>query len=666
MSEQRLNRRSFLKLSAVTVLGAAMQACAQATPTPKPAAAPTKPAAAEPTKPAAAAATATPKPVTKFNEAPALAELVKAGKLPPVAERVSQEPLVIEPFQEVGQYGGSMNALAAAVNGTNFMSIAGYECMLRWDRQVKNIIPNVAKKWEVSPDGKAFTLYLRKGAKWSSGDPFTADDVLFYFEDVLGNKELTPAMPVHLVVGGQPVKAEKIDDYTVRLSFVKPHGFFLMYLAYYDRYWRPKNYMKQFHPKYAPAAELDGKVKAAKFETWMQLWGKMDDWYTRQSPDYPFIEAWIPTTPAPSTRYSFKRNPYYWKVDSQGNQLPYIDEVVVSIVENAQTVKLKTVAGSSDIQYVSIEFADYPLLKENADKSGFRVLLYDNPRGALPAFMPNQNTKDPVMRALIRDDRFRIALSYAINRAQVNEMVFLGAGVPRQATEASTSPVYKEEYGKAYAEYDPKKANALLDEMGLTKRDAEGYRQMSDGKTLFLLVETPGEDVATTSQVELLKKYWKEIGVKSELQNSERSIFRNRVYSGEVTMGTWLLDYVYYPYNPLFTVPLNNSCYWAPDFGNWYATGGKAGEEPTGDLRKLQTIWDQLVEVVEQPKQIELFRQIYDLHAKHCWMIGIVGEVPQPIVVNKKIRNIIDKSLYSWTHGQYIGPTQMEQYYFKQ
>ncbi len=668
MAEHKLTRRDFLKVSVITVLGAALQACAKATPVPEPTkppvAAPTAtPKPAEPTKPPAP--TATPKPVAKYNEAPALAELVKAGKLPPVAERISLEPLVIEPVEETGQYGGTMNVLMDITLGTNFMCIGTSEMMLRWDRAVKTIIPNVAKKWEVSGDGKVFTLYLRRGIKWSDGQPFTADDVMFFFEDVIGNKEITPAFPTEFVVGGQPVKAEKIDDYTVRLSFVKPHGFLPQYLASGARHWRPKHYLKQFHAKYTPKEQLEAKAKEAKFERWDQLFTQKDDWYNLQNPDYPVIQAWYPTTPPPSTRYSFKRNPYYWKVDPKGNQLPYVDEVVVSIVEGAEVVKLKTVAGNSDLQYRSIEFGDYPLLKENTEKGGYRVFLWENPRGALPAFMPNQNCKDEVLRKLIQEDKFRIALSYAINRQQVNEMVFLGAGKPRQATEASSSPVYKEEYGKAYAEYDPKKANALLDEIGLTKRDAEGYRLRPDGKTLFLLVETPGEDPATTAQVELLKRYWKDIGIKTELQNLERAIFRNRVYAGDVSIGTWLLDYVYYPYNPIFTVPISQSTYWAPAYGQWYATGGKAGEEPTGDLRKLQIIWDELKEVIDPPKQIELFRQLYDLHAKHCWIIGIVGEVPQPIVVSKKLRNVPEKGLYSWTHGQYVGWSQMEQYFFK-
>jgi peptide/nickel transport system substrate-binding protein len=606
--------------------------------------------------------TATPAPI---REAPELYGLVESGALPPVEERLPAEPMLIEPFEEIGQYGGTLRRLHTTTDGTKQHTISCYENSLRWDLEVRNIIPNVIAAWEISEDGKAFTLFLRKGVKWSDGQPFTSDDVVFYLEDMLGNEELFSSYPAWLAVGGEPVKPEKVDDYALKLRFAAPNGFFLYRLTSTSSgVRRPKHYLQQFHLEYADKAELDKKVEESGLEDWADLFLNRADNYVKQNPDYPVIEAWHPTTEPPSTRYIFKRNPYYWKVDSDGNQLPYINEEIMTIVTNAEVLKLDVLMGKADMQQRGLSFDYFPLLKENEEKGNYRVLLWDNDNASSPAIQPNQNAKDEVLRELIQDDRFRIALSHAINREQVNEMVFHGGGVPRQATVVSTSPSYKEEYGRAHADYDPDNASALLDEIGLTERDADGFRLRPDGETLFLLLETTGEDPAAMSQMELVKTYWEEVGIKTDIEASERGIFRSRVHAGENVLPTWNLG-VYNRYSASELVPTSPNSYWATSYGRWYRTGGEAGEEPPGDIRRLQIILDELTETVDLDKQEELFGEILDLHAEHCWMIGIVGEVPRPVIVNTDIRNFPERALCSWSLTRYVGVARIEQIFFK-
>ncbi|NLS77931.1 MAG: ABC transporter substrate-binding protein [Chloroflexi bacterium] len=660
----KLDRRAFLRASAMIAVGAMAASCSQ--PTPEVIEKEVEKVVKETVvveKEVEKVVTVTAAP-RKYVEPPILAGLVTAGQLPPVEERLPDEPMVLKPLESIGKYGGTLRTINDGTT-TNWLTNSAYEKMLRWSVDSTTIEPNIVKQWEIGDGGKVFTLYLRKGMKWSDGAPFTADDVLFLFNDVWGNKELTPSYPTYMAIKGVPVVAEKLDDYTVRLTFAAPHGFCLNYLAYYDLYHRPAHYLKQFHAGYVDKAKLDAMVKEAGLETWMALYGQKDDWYSHRNPDLPVVMAWYPTSEAGSTLYIFKRNPYYWKVDTDGNQLPYIDEVHVSLVQDAEVLRLQTLAGKSDLGDRRLEFDTYTLLKENEDKGGYRVLLWDNPRGAVPAIMPNLTVKDPFLRTMIRDDRFRQALSHAINRPQINEIVFSGMGEPRQATCSTMSPGFKPEYASAFADYDPAKANALLDEMGLTKRGSDGFRLGPNGETLFLLIETPGEEPAEISQLELVAQQWKEVGVNTDLQPSERAQFRNRLAAGEVSIGMWQLDYVYQIFMPTFTVPLSGSCYWCPDFGLWYSSGGKSGEEPTGDIRQLQLIWDELQEQTDSAKQIEMAQQLWDLHMKHCWMIGIVGHVPRPVVVNKKIRNIPEKAIYSWTEGQYLGPARMEQLYYE-
>jgi peptide/nickel transport system substrate-binding protein len=605
--------------------------------------------------------TSTPVPI---REAPELYGLVAAGSLPSVDERLPMQPMVMEPLEEVGQYGGSLRTLMSTTDGTKIHTISCYEHSLRYDREVRTMEPNVVKAWEVSEDGSTFTLFYRQGVKWSDGAPFTVDDLMFYFEDVLGNEELTPSYPTWLALGGTPPEYEKVDDYTVTTRFPTSYGFFVYQLVNQGALWRPRHYLEQFHPDYAAKAELDSKVKEAGFANWYELFPNRADQYNKQNPDYPEIEAWYPTTEPPATRYTFKRNPYYWKVDTEGNQLPYIDEEIITIVEDAEVLKLRALAGKADLQQNTMTFDFYPLLKENEEAGGYRVLLWDNDNSAYPAIMPNQNTKDEVLRELIQDDRFRIALSHAINREQVNEMVFHGAGVPGQGIVCSSSPSYKEEYGRAHADYDPEKSNAILDEIGLTARDADGFRIRRDGTTLFLLLETTGEDPAATSQMELVKTYWEEVGVKTDVRASERGVFRSRVVAGENILPTWN-EGIYNRYKAGSLAPLSQTSYWAPLYGQWYATGGKAGEEPPGDIRKLQIIYDQLLQTVDMDKQEELFVELLDLHTQHRWKIGIVGEVPRPVVVNNRIRNIPERALCSWAFNRYLGSARLEQLFFK-
>ena len=655
MSADKLTRRDFLRAAAMAAVGAVAASCAQPT------------AEVVQVEKVVKETVVVEKQVTptpgKYKDPPALVGLVQAGQLDPIEERIGQEPLVLAPNQHgIGKYGGTLRTIEAGTS-SSWLTNSGYEKMLRWSLDATEIEPNVVRQWEVTDEGKTWTLYLRKGMRWSDGEPFSADDVEFMFEDVWGNEEIYANYPKQ--VGGERIKFEKIDDYTVRLTTVAPWGFGAYYLAYFDEYLGAKHYLSQFMPKYADAAKLDAMVKAADFETWDQLFGNKNDWYYNRNPDLPVIKAWYPTSDPPTTLYVFKRNPYYWKVDPEGNQLPYIDEVKVNMVQDAEVLRLQILAGRSDLQERRIEFDVYPLLKENEEIGGYKVLLYDNPRGAVPAIMPNLNHNVEPLAELIRDDRFRKALSYAINREQINEIVWSGAAEPRQATIATMSPIFKPEYARAYADYAPDKANALLDEMGLTKRDADGYRLRPDGETIFLLIETPGEEPAELAQLELVAQHWGEVGIKAELQPSERGIFRNRVRSGDVSIGMWQLDYVYYPFQPTFSVPTNNAAYWAPMYGQWYATGGNEGAEPPPEIKALTDIWEELQAVTDPERQIALFQDVFDLHMKHCWLIGIVGHPPRPVLVNNTLRNYSEKGVYAWTIGQYFNAIRLEQLFYE-
>ena len=363
----------------------------------------------------------------------------------------------------------------------------------------------------------------------------------------------------------------------------------------------------------------------------------MDSGWWDTNPDRPTLWAWKLKVPGTATRMVHVRNPYYWKVDPEGNQLPYIDRITHDLVENPDMINFKAMTGEIDMQMRHILFANYTLLMENQEKGDYRVLKWRNAIGADPLIMPNQTCKDLVLRKLFENDKFRKALSLAINREEINELCYLGTAEPRQASIISGAPYYSEEWEKAYAEYDPKKANALLDEIGLKWDKDHKYRLRPDGKVLALTIEFTAAFGPWADALELIKGYWEAIGIKVAIKSLERSLRATRVASNEHQIAIWYMDrcsrWLASPTHILFGD-------WASDYAEWYSTGGKAGEKPTGDIARLYDLWDRIKTAIDKKERDRLAEEIIKLHTKNIWMIGTVGETIQPVVVKNNFRNV--------------------------
>ncbi len=584
------------------------------------------------------------KKITKFNEAPQLAELVKQGKLPPVEQRLPKNPLVVTPYEEIGEYGGTWRRTWSGLSDSPGPYKLCSEHLVMFNKDGTKILPNVAESWKVSRDAKVYTFKLREGIKWSDGIPLTTEDVMFWYEDILLNKELTPTIPTWLIAGGKPCKIDKIDTYSFRVTFEEPSPLFLISIGKMGgghTFFAPKHYLKQFHPKYTPKEKLDELVKKEGLQNWYQLFSNKNDFL--QNPELPVIYPWRTTTPHTVTLQVMERNPYYWKIDPAGNQLPYIDRITHLLLQSGETAVLKAIAGEVDMQERGLALADYTLLMENRTKGDYRVLRWPQGTGASPAILLNQNVKDPVLRKIFEDRRFRFALSLAINREEINQLFYLGLGEPRQASIISGAPFYDPEWEKAYAEYNPKKANEYLDKMGLTKRDKDGFRLRPDGKTLAITIEYSGE----RPYMEVIKKYWENIGIKVALKPLERSLYVTRARAGELEVGVWGFDRnVAVLSDPGHLLGMVAEAPWAPLYATWYTTGGKGGEEPRGDIRKIYELWDKVKVTGDEKQRNRYFKEIINLHKKNIWMIGLVGEVPQLIVVKNNFRNIPDGLLW--------------------
>jgi peptide/nickel transport system substrate-binding protein len=394
---------------------------------------------------------ATGETLPEFKESPLLAERVTAGDLPPVAERLPAEPLVDNPFESVGTYGGSLTlGQVSASIGYPASNFTTFESLFSLARDGSTVVPNIAKGWEFNDDGTSFTIFLREGLKWSDGDGFDADDIMFYWEDIALNEELTPNVPARFSPGGEPMEVTRVDQYTVRFDFAVPYFAILpnlssvVFTGCQGDIFEASHYLKQFHKTYNP--DVEEEAKAAGFETWTQYFESKDYEWFGVTTDIPTMGPWRVAQTVPEGTV-LERNPYYYKVDTDGNQLPYIDRVTATIFNDSGTLALKMVAGEYDYQDWSTSMADYPTFVEGADQGNYEVFLAPSLWTSIAAYSVNQNyTGDEADAAILQDVRFRQALSHAIDRGQRSDRAGSGPAVPGDS--ASVSAVLQGRMGQ--------------------------------------------------------------------------------------------------------------------------------------------------------------------------------------------------------------------------
>ncbi len=612
---------------------------------------------------------ATGRKIAEFSEAPALAKLVEEGKLPPVEERLPDEPAVVEPVEEIGEYGGTWRRAAISPNDTRINDRMGYEPLVRWARDGETIIPNLCTSWEIGEDGKVYTFHLRKGVKWSDGEPFTADDIMFWYEDVLLDEDLTPTFPAWLSPDGVPGKVEKVDDYTVKFIFASPYSLFLEYLSGPDTgvflFNYPKHYLKQFHPKYTAEEDLTALAKEAGFEFWYQLFGdKATPW---MNPDLPTLRPWVLRSGPTAVRIVAERNPYYWKIDPQGNQLPYIDKVAWDIVQDTQMAVMKAVQGELDMQGRHMSLADYTLLAENAERGKYDVYLWNEGKAGTTLYINQNYQDDETIVELLRNLDFRKALSLAINRDEINQLIYLGMAAPCYAMFPYESLRDSSSIRMLY-EYDPTEANRLLDNLGLDKRDKDGYRLLPDGKTLQLTLLVGLGYPMHPDVAELVKLYWEKVGIKTGLDIVAQDLWWTRVQASNYQVLPHYLEFcegfLDWSYSSISIVPCRALTYWAPLWGLWYESLGKAGEKPTGDALKLQELFSKLIATYIPAERDSIAEEILEIWAHNLWAIPTAGGYKIPIVVKKNFRNVPKEAslAYPLCSPGYLNP---EQFFFK-
>jgi peptide/nickel transport system substrate-binding protein len=590
-------------------------------------------------------------------ETPDLAGAVAGGKLPAVGERVPSEPAISD--KPAGRPGGEMHILMSGAKDTRLMVVYGYARLVGYTPEL-TIVPDIAKSVDIEDD-RSFTFHLRPGHKWSDGAPFTAEDFRYWYEDIALNKMVAPSgLPRELLVDGEKPQVEFIDPLTIRYSWSKPNPLFLPALAGPTPLYlyQPAHYLKQFHEKYADKAKLQELVKTRGQRNWAALYNKLDNAYRNDNPDLPSLEPWVLTTRPPADRFVFERNPYYYRIDSAGRQLPYFDRVVMNIAA-AGLIPAKVGAGDSTLQARYLRFDNYTFLKAAEKRNDYTVRLWRTAPGSQLALYPNLNYMDPVWRDLFRDARFRRALSMAVDRHEINQAIYYGLAKEGQDSVLPESPLYQPRFREQWAEFDLKRANALLDELGLAQRDGDGTRLLPDGRPLQIVVETAGESSEESDVLELIRDTWSEAGIKVFSKPSQLQVFRDRIFAGQTMMaiskglenGLATADTP-----PVEFAPTSQQQLQWPKWGQYAETKGRAGEAPDMPVgRELLTLLGTWFNAGSTAERAKAWESILTVRADAVLDIGLVAGVPQPVVVSNKLRNVPEEGIYNWDPGAHFG-----------
>ena len=607
-----------------------------------------------------------------YVETPMLADKVRAGEIDPVAKRLPAEPRVVDlkaMGREPGEHGGTITMLMGSGKDVRIMVYYGYARLVGYDTNYE-LQPDILLNYEVE-EGRRFTLYIRPGHRWSDGSPFTAEDFRFALEDVMLNEKLSQGgLPAELLVDGKGPVFTIIDEYTVRYEWEKPNPKFLPALAaplpLYITY--PSAYMKQFHAKYIGKDKAEELAKEQKYKHWRAMFIRLGRQNRPENPDLPTLEPWRLMTPPPSEQFIFERNPYFHRVDEQGRQLPYVDKVVMNI-SSSSLIPAKTGAGESDLQGRYISFEDYTFLKENEKRQNFRVLLWKSAVGSKIVIRPNLNYQDEVWRKVFQDARFRQGLSLAVRRHEINMVTFFGLGREVADSPLPQSPLYKDEYAQAWARHDLERANQLLDEAGLDKRDSDGIRLLPDGRRAELIVETAGESTIETDVLQLVTDHWLEVGIKVFTRATQRDIFRSRLTAGNTMMSVWsgLDNGIPHPAMPPEELaPTNDSQTQWPQWGLWGMSSGQSGAEPDlAPVQQLMDLWKQWQLSVSDAERERVWHEMLSIYTDQVFSIGTVNSTLQPIVVNKRLMNVPEDAVFSFMPGSYFGVFMMDTFWFR-
>jgi peptide/nickel transport system substrate-binding protein len=579
-----------------------------------------------------------------YQQAPMLDASVEDGTLPPVEQRLPPSPPVVEPVDRIGDYGGEWRRLAITVGDLQLHARLGYESLVVWDESGTKVVPGVAHAWEVRDEGRTYVFHLHRGIRWSDGAPFTARDIMFTFEDMFANEELFPTYPSFFTLDDIRLEVSAPDDYTIVFRSPRPYGIFLEMLAFRGiNLFNPKHYLRQFHPAYTDAETLASLTEAENLDHWRQLFLRKAS--LSENPECPTIRPWRLRVGPPAMRWTCERNPYYWKVDPAGNQLPYIDRLSFAVVQNAEILNFKAMAGEVDFQTRGIDPANFALFMENRERGGYRVLRDANSQPTV--IYVNPACDDPAVRYLYANPKFRAALSLALNREEIIAFMFTGLAVPSRGVASPFDPYYLEAFEDPYIEYDPERANALLDELGL-ERGRDGIRRLPNGEPFRRIMNVYGGQISGPPELwQLVASYWREVGLDIAVKLDSTNLSVMRVRGGETELWAYAAAGMHWVIDPIWYVPWNAASYFAPEYGLYRSSEGKAGKKPPPEYQQLVDWYLEMRAELDPERKLALGRKILKQWSEQVYTIGILRSALVTIV-SERFHNVPDEIIHDY------------------
>ncbi|WFE73363.1 ABC transporter substrate-binding protein [Roseinatronobacter sp. S2] len=617
-----------------------------------------------------------------FQQAPELDEAVNDGQLPPVAERLPANPLVITPRDEIGQYGGAFRSLLIGAGDSGWMyRTIGYDGLIEYDVDWSGFEPAAAESFEVSDDATTYTFNLREGMKWSDGEPVTTADVEYWYEHELLNETLYPVVPGFMQTSAGVAELEIIDETTFRFIFEEPKGLFLDELARIA--WMPtaRHYGEQFHADFNE--EANAVAVGEGFDDWASYYNAMipgvDDEPMWRNPDLPTIRAWTPvegyayTGRTPQVR--FERNPYYYKVDTEGNQLPYADGWTFAITEDPEVMLFQTMRGDVDlIQERVATPQNRPLLFDEQERGNFRMIPLQQANATAMVIAMNMTHDDPVTREALENRDFRIGMSHAMNREEINQIVYAGQSEPRQMAPHPENSFYHERLESQYLEYDLDLAFEHFEKAGLTQDD-QGRWIGSDGQQVALYFDASNHDPERLAIMELAIAHWNAAGIKVDARVVDRTLFVERILNGHHQIAMWsgsggMRDALF---DPRYYSPWADYSFAAPKWAVWNGRGAAGGmlergveaEEPPEAVKESYRLVEELH---NSPPEMhdEIMTQILDIAADEFFSMGTVSHAPGYGIIHNRVGNQPpDGMTWSWALKTW-GPAGMEQMFIRQ
>ncbi|MBD8065161.1 ABC transporter substrate-binding protein [Devosia sp. PTR5] len=583
-----------------------------------------------------------------FQESPMLKEMVDAGSLPPVDERLPANPTVVEAI-EVGQYGGTWHRAYSGPGDRWGPTKLMEERVLKWSADANGeavLKPGYIESYSVNDTSTEFTFTLLDGLKWSDGEPVTTEDVEFWYKDVFLNTDIVPNIDPTFAPGGKPMEVEIQDERTFTVKFAQPYVYFLQILAKdstgepsLDRpsFVFPKHYLSQYNNHYASDEELAAGAKKFNVAKWTDLWGSKGAataWWA--NPDLPVLTAWKIETPAPAETVTMVRNPYYYAVDQEGNQLPYIDRIDHRLYQDPETLNLMVAQGQIDMQARGMTLDNYTFYKENEDRGNYHVVAGRDAN--VWSIVPNQTVTDEVLRTLFQNPDFRHALSVAVDREAIIELTQSGLAFPVQTAPVQGSPYYKEELATHWAEYDPDEADSLLDAAGLSERDGEGFRLRPDGQRLTLTIEA--NDAAHAKTLEILADMFADVGIELLPRIIDRTQWDNNRDNNDFQLQWMAFDRLtYVPADPRLML---GSQSFGNEYFKWYQTEGESGMEPPegSPVLAMFDAWDEASQAKNLEDADAAVNEMISDFVNAGYIIGVYGGGTVVTIVANDMHNV--------------------------